>query len=158
MAGNKLIKVRVDLPNSRDGGAEVLWAEPLGDDLYQLRNVPFFAYGLNHLDVVKATAASANADLEIRQVARASGHQTLRVFFVDEYPELKRGQLLGTLKRHGAVFERGTDIAFAIDVAPDGSFDAVYETLLAWENEGILFFETCEPREQGSFDGIGELH
>jgi hypothetical protein len=153
-----LIKVRVDLPKSRDGGGEVLWAEPLGGDLYQLRNIPFFAYGLNHLDVVKATAASAEADLEIRQVARASGHRTLRVFFVDEYPKPKRGQLLATLRRHRAVFERGTDVLFAIDVAADGSFDAVYETLLDWENEGILLFETCEPREQGSFDGIGELH
>jgi hypothetical protein len=80
------------------------------------------------------------------------------VFFVDEYPEPKRGRLLATLKPHGAVVERGTEILFAIDVAADGAFDAVYETLLDWENEGILFFETCEQREPGSFDGIGELH
>ena len=35
-----------------------MWAEPLGDDLYKIENVPFYAYVLNSHDIVRATPYS----------------------------------------------------------------------------------------------------
>src|SRR5262249_4817112 len=78
---DELTKVHVELPNHGATGGESLWAKPLGDDLYQLDNVPFHAYGLNYGDVVRATEDSPELKPEIREVVRPSGHQTIRVFF-----------------------------------------------------------------------------
>ena len=76
-----LTKVHVDLPNNPAMGGESMWAVDLGNDLYELRNVPFHAYDLNFGDVVRATADSPELKPEIRGVERRSGHRTLRVFF-----------------------------------------------------------------------------
>lgn len=47
MAQEELTKVHVDLPHNAEAGGEAMWAKPLGDDLYELRNNPFYAHGLN---------------------------------------------------------------------------------------------------------------
>jgi hypothetical protein len=76
-----LIKVHVDLPNHWLVKGEAIWALSLGDDLYEIRSVPFGAYGLNCLDVVLATADSPSLKPEIRKVIRRSGHRTSRLMF-----------------------------------------------------------------------------
>jgi uncharacterized protein DUF4265 len=79
----KLTKVHVELPNNPDLGGESMWAVDLGDDLYELRNVAFQAYGLNFGDVVRATSDSPALKPEIRRVEERSGHRTLRVLFAE---------------------------------------------------------------------------
>jgi len=49
-----LQKILVDLPNHWATGGESLWAMPLGNDEFEIRNTPFYAYGLNWGDVVLA--------------------------------------------------------------------------------------------------------
>ena len=56
---------------------------------------------------------------------------------------------LSTMK---ATFEGKSRIFFALDIAPDGDYDAVCDWLSAWENDGVLEYETCEARVAGSFD------
>jgi hypothetical protein len=56
---DSITKLYIDLPNqggTGGPGGESVWALHLGDDLYGIRNVPFFAYGINWGDVVKADA------------------------------------------------------------------------------------------------------
>ena len=38
-----------------DHATETMWAQPVGNDLFQLRNVPFYAYGLSYDDVVEVS-------------------------------------------------------------------------------------------------------
>lgn len=152
MNGIPLTKVHIDLPHHWGTGGEALWAEDLGGDRFEIKNVPFCAYGLNFGDVVRATSDAGRLMPEIREVVRFSGHRTMRVFFDESYPEERRVALLEQLGPYGGNFERATASLFAIDIEPTGSYDAVYDQLAEWEKAGFLFFETCEARMPGSFD------
>ena len=70
-----LTKIFVDLPHHWATGGESMWALPLGADLFELRNTPFYAYDLNFLDVVKAVPASHDEKPGILAIARRGGHR-----------------------------------------------------------------------------------
>ena len=53
MSEDARVQVRVDLPNHPLTESETLWARPLEDGRFEVRNVPFYAYGLNFLDLVR---------------------------------------------------------------------------------------------------------
>lgn len=131
-----------------------MWAEELGSDLFRIRNVPFFAYGLNFHDVVRATADSPDLKPEIREVVESSGHKTLRILFPKSVERDEQVKLLDSLKEHEAYYERATATHVAIDVEPEGSYNDVYDQLQEWEEAGLLSFETCEARVEGSFDDL----
>lgn len=148
-----LTKVVVDLPNHWATGSESMWARPLGGGLYEIRNVPFYAYGLNHLDVVRAIAPSADDPPVVRDVVRPSGHRTLRVYFNGTTRESEQADLLRQLDGYGASFE-GAQSGHAIDVEPEGDYAAVQARLDQWARAGLLEYETCEARVPGSFDDL----
>lgn len=147
-----LTKVVVDLPHHWATGGESMWARSLGDDLFEVRNVPFYAYGLNFLDVVRAVEPSPDNKAAALELGKASGHQTLRVSFTDALPEPERPELLRRLNEHHASFEGANPRYFAIDVEPNGNYAAVRAQLDEWQEGGLLDYETCEARVPGSFD------
>jgi hypothetical protein len=153
-----LTKILVDLPNHWAIGGESMWARPLGSDLYELRNVPVHAYGLNFLDVVEALPSihiGVGKPVVCRVVERG-GHQTLRVMFNDACPVERRLPMLESLRTWGGSVEGATPTLFAIDVDPSGDYDAICARLWEWEKEGLLEYETCEERAPGSFDDAPE--
>lgn len=151
---NRLTKLVVELPNHwAEHGTESLWARKVGDDLYVLENVPFFAYGLNYRDVVRADASFAEGEPVAREVVRRGGHTTLRVVFRrNDEPRARRRALLSELCPLKVSFESWDDSFFALDVAPDGDVGAVLAWLERLEKRNVLGFETCEARRRGSFD------
>lgn len=50
MSKEELAKIYIDLLNHWAIGGECLWATPLGNNLYRIENVPFYAYGLSFKD------------------------------------------------------------------------------------------------------------
>ena len=57
---------------------ESMWAKKLGDNLYALRNVPFYAYGLSYDDRLQTEIRD-----ELRHIIKVvdrSGHSTYRIF------------------------------------------------------------------------------
>jgi hypothetical protein len=152
MVDEFLTEIHIDLPLHWAAAGESLWAEDLGGDLFRIRNVPFFAYGLNFADIVRATSDAPDLKPEVREVVERSGHRTMRVFFDESYPEEKRVQLLEQLNLYHAYCEGAAAEQFAIGIKPTGSYEKVYEQLMEWENSGFLFFETCDARAPGSFD------
>ena len=108
MSTDNLEKLHIDLPNHWAIGGESLWATPLGDDLYRIENVPFFAYGLNFLDVVLATSDSDELKPEIRKVVTPSGRRTYRVMFDSSVEREKQVELLEILEQFEASYERAT--------------------------------------------------
>ena len=152
MSNENLEKVYIDLPNHWAIGGESLWATPLGNDLYRIENVPFFAYGLNFLDIVVATADSDELKPEIRRIVTPSGHRTYRIIFDKEIGRERQIELLKTLEKYEASYERADAINVAIDIKPSGNHLAVYDQLDEYEQAGFLSFETCEARIDGSFD------
>lgn len=156
MTAEEFIKVRVDLPNHWAVGGESLWAIPLGEDKYRIENVPFFAYGINYQDVVYAIADSPELKPEIKRVVETSGHKTFRVIFEKVTDREKQVFLLESLEQFGASYERADALNVAIDVKPTGKYNAVYDQLEEYIEQGCLSFETCEPRVEGSFDDFPE--
>ena len=151
-----LTKVHVDLPNHWAISGESMWARPLLGGAYEIRNVPFYAYNLNFLDVVEAIAAKPAAMPSIRRVIRRSGHRTLRVIFDDSVPEAERIPMLETLRPLGASIEGATKKLFAIDVQPAGDYEAIMSRLDDWTAAEQLEYETCEARVEGSFDDVAK--
>ncbi|MFI5300965.1 MAG: DUF4265 domain-containing protein [Polyangiales bacterium] len=81
MSATDLCKVRIDL-SSVPGAAvagESLWAEPLGADLFRLRNIPGFAFGLSEGDVVRCTLRGGVST--VTSLVHDSGNGVLRVYF-----------------------------------------------------------------------------
>jgi Domain of unknown function (DUF4265) len=157
MSEENLIKLHIDLPNHWAIGGESLWATSLGNDLYRIENVPFFAYGLNFLDIVRATADSPELKPEIREVVTASGHRTYRVIFNKDVERDNQATLLESLEKFGASYERADGINVSIDIKPSGDHDAVFDKLDEYEEKGFLSFETCESRIEGSFDDVPSI-
>ena len=152
MTSNSGIKVHVALPNHASIGGETFWADQVGDSLYRLANVPFWAYGLNYRDVVRATPDS-DGMLIIHEVTEPSGHRTLRVMFVSDVDTGQQSELLGQIHQPDTVtFERANNSLVAINIAPDANYLAVFDKLEAWADSNLLDFETCHPRVEGSFD------
>ena len=145
-----LTKVLVDLTT----GSESMWARPLGDGLFELDNSPFYAYDLNYKDVVYAVAMHPDQKPLVRRVERRGGHRTLRARFGDNVPKPHRALLLKGLDRHGVTWEGADHRLFSLDIPPEGNYKAVCDQLWQWEQEGLLEYETCEARVEGSFDDV----
>lgn len=158
MSEENLEKIHIDLPNHWATGGEAMWATPLGNDLYRIENVPFFSYGLNFLDIVHATPDNDNENEipEIRKVVTPSGRRTYRVMFSKDVSREKQVELLESLEQYDASYERADKISVAIDIKPTGDHIAVYDRLDTFLIQGLLSFETCEARVEGSFDDISE--
>ena len=151
-----LEKIHIDLPNHWAIGGETMWATPLGKDLYKLENVPFYAYGLNFHDIVKATPDSGDTIPEIREVVEYSGHRTFRVFFSKEIERSAQEEILESMKDLAISYKSANGIYYSLDMQPTGDYQAVFDRLDELEKENILGFETCEARIQGSFDDLPE--
>jgi hypothetical protein len=84
------VKVLFELKRDEDGyppaDTEGLWAEPLGNNLFKIDNVPFFVKGISCEDVVEAEPDS-KGELRYRALVRPSAHNTLRVILFRESPD-----------------------------------------------------------------------
>jgi hypothetical protein len=138
-----LAKIVVRLPSDAPGESESLWAESLGNDLYRLRNSPWFAFGLHFHDVVRAVPDGPGELPRVREVVRRSGHKTLRVLFDGAVDEPDRKVMLEELHRWRCFHENADETLYALDVQPEGDNDAVFDQLTEWEEDGKLQFETA---------------
>ena len=151
-----LEKIHIDLPNHWAVGGESMWAEPLGNDMFQIENVPFYAYGLNFKDIVRATSDSDELKPEIRELIKPSGHRTFRIFFNKEINREQQEIILESFCELHVSYERADKIYVALDMNLEGDYQAVFDKLEYYENQDVLGFETCEARIEGSFDDFSE--
>src|SRR5689334_16998522 len=100
-----LVKVYVDLPNHWMYKGESMWARALGNDLYELDNSPFCAYGLNYKDVVFALADNPSQKPRILRIDRRGGHRTLRFRFPATVDRSDRDRFMEKLVGMGTSFE-----------------------------------------------------
>jgi hypothetical protein len=75
---------------SEDGwppvGSESLWARAVGPDIYELRNVPWFACGYAFEDIVR-TAPGVEGEPVVLQQVEWSGRYTVRVIPLGDSPD-----------------------------------------------------------------------
>ena len=130
-----LTKVHIDLG---DSGGEAMWAKPLGGDLYELRNIPFHAYELNFLDVVRAIEHSPDLKPSIESIVRRSGHRTIWITFKESVGRETGVALATELNEWRGYFEGKDGRYFAIDVEPEGSYESVRARIEEWWEAGLL--------------------
>lgn len=133
-----LVKVTIDLGNDVYA-VESLWAEPLGNRLYRLRNVPILAYGYSEDDVVNAT--EIDGSLVVGGIADRSGHSTYRIFLPQPTDDLAFASLWEALGRLGCTYERANSRVIGIDVPPEADVYAVYAVLEEGEQAKRWSFE-----------------
>jgi hypothetical protein len=156
-AGDELTKIFIDLPNHSATGGESMWARRLDGDLYELHNSPFYAYGLNFLDVVRAVANHPEERPTVLSVERRSGRRTLRVKFPSGQTQETWTERLQELDHLGVTWEGTGDGLFALDVKEESYYQAVCDRLWEWEGNGILQYETCEARIPDGFDAAPDV-
>ncbi|MGH9928178.1 MAG: DUF4265 domain-containing protein [Pyrinomonadaceae bacterium] len=104
-----LTKVYIDLPHHWATGGESMWALPLGGNLYEIRNTPFYAYGINWGDIVRADSNDPKLKPEVREVVAPSGNKTLRVFLNKELGQAEQDAVLSSLQFLDISWERAND-------------------------------------------------
>lgn len=122
----KMTKIHVELDAEECGiGGESMWATPHGPGLYQLENIPFFAFDLNEGDIVRC-----DQEHQFIAVHKRSGLCTLRIIVPEHYSVEAGSDLIARIQEWGAAgCERGFGRMFAITV-PAEAFSSVCEKLV----------------------------
>lgn len=142
------VKMLVHLEQDEDGypptTEESMWVRPLGEGLFQVDNIPFFASDIALEDVVAADPEKGV--WRFRQVVRRSGHATLRLIIYDvaEVPAV-----IERFARLGCISERShIPGLIALDVPPSTPWAEVKRLLVEGETQELWGYEeACLPNE-----------
>lgn len=143
-SGELLEKVLVWLgPDHWSGNAaERLWAKPLGDDLYEVRNTPWYAYDINWGDTVRCEGLSEAGLPVVVEIVNSGGHYTLRFFFDEQASVETRERLLQDLGSFRALYENADDTLYSIDLEPGVEVERILDFLAREAEQGTLSWET----------------
>lgn len=134
MEDKTLVKVQFF---DQDVGYENLWAEAIGENLYEIKSIPYFVYDISVGDVVRAKP-NAGQVLAFIEVVQQSSHKTIRVrpknFTLDD----EQGRSLqGQLEILGGVIETLPPRLIAVDIPPEVPLEPIEEFLrkssIPWE-------------------------
>lgn len=160
-----LVKIRFDLDASdwHGHGSETLWAERLcadGREVFLIRNSPFFVRGINHLDLVEATAGDQRGIHTFGSVVERGGHSTYMVLFEPDDRRVSSQWMM--LEDAGCSFESmalslsiGQRILYSVDVPARANLTDVYAALAQGEAMGLWMFQ--EGHAHVSSQGRGPL-
>ncbi|HEY3704879.1 MAG TPA: DUF4265 domain-containing protein [Terracidiphilus sp.] len=133
-------RVKVLLRGKEPDEVEVIWATPLGSDLYRLENSPFYAYGVSWQDVIEAQPTDGT--LEFRRVVEKSGHRTVRVI-LDLTSKSEPGKhVLDQIVDMGCTWEGMNTKLICIDLPASGSLDKTAKVLTAQQD---VIWEYADP-------------
>ena len=149
MATDHREKILFPLTSDADGYPgvdwESMWAEPLGNGLFKLDNIPLYVRGISCEDVVKARKTKAGEWIFTR-LKSPSAHSTLRVLAarVRDVVSIRR-----KLMRLGAECE-GSNMRklFAVHVPAEASLSKVRDYLNKAEAAGLLDYEESAIRHE----------
>jgi hypothetical protein len=140
----------VHVRTTLDDTGERMWAKYLGDDLYEIDNIPFVAYDLHYRDVVRALAQDDQTVPVIVRIVRRSGHKTLRVAFEESTSDAQRSALIARLERDGVIGEKMHGRFYAFSVPPESDYQGVCDLLFGLQKEAVLVYETGVSSEDPS--------
>lgn len=120
---------------------ESMWAEDLGNNLYRLRNNPFYLYGYSFGDIVEAIEPDPESKPVIQKVYCLGGHSNLRIIVLEAEPRNRFNELIAQLKDHKAGYENCKSKLYAVDVEPEGDYQKVMELLKQGLAEKVWEYE-----------------
>lgn len=144
-----MVKVRFHGTQSRD--SETLWVSPISDDIYQLENSPFFAYGVSWKDLIKAKLGK-DQFLEYVGCVKKSGNRTLRIIFQDfQSSEQPAQAILKQLTELGCSYEGMQPRLISINVPPEVELQRITDFLkdqsgTQWEYADPTYDEITKTR------------
>jgi hypothetical protein len=136
-----MVKIKIPLAEGNLAGAdtESVWAEPLKEATYTVKNVPFYAKGISCEDVVRAEPEDGT--LLFKGVVRHSGHSTYRIYANQGRTTPQVAALLGALRNLHCDIEPATDKLVGVDVLPEADIYKVYETMVEAQRAGLIDFD-----------------
>lgn len=123
---------------------EFPWAVDLGNNQYQLKNFPFYAYGVSYDDIVEAhTKYEDDPYPYMTKIIKKSGHRTLRIILDESIKGSEHSrEIIDTLASMNCGYEGANgEVYFVINIQPHCDFDAVREYL----NEQNVQWEYADP-------------
>jgi hypothetical protein len=130
-------------------GSESLWATPVAGSewrLFEIRNSPFFALGVNHRDVVQATPTAYDRVFDFTAVVKRGGHSTYMLLIPPT--EVRLPSYWKMLKSLGCSYESGhidlgvgRRLMYSVDVPPTADIHEVYGILEKGEDKGVWIFQ-----------------
>lgn len=139
MTERELVRLVLEQEHDGETRAEILWARPLGNDRYQIRNIPFMRYGVSLDDVVEALPKSGDERPCLTRVIDKSGNRTLWILFAQPVDASATSlALVASLRDIGCGLDGDGKQAFAINVPPQCDLAQVCRFLtecnVAWES------------------------
>lgn len=141
---NDWVKVAIKLEKDEDdyppADYENLWAIPVGEGLFRIENIPFFAKSIALGDVV--SAGLEEGLLRFKEVVRASGHSTIRLII---YDEAEVSSVLEQFRHMGCTSEKSHIPGLvALDVPRSVALEALQQVLdSGMEQERWDYEEAC---------------
>jgi hypothetical protein len=134
---------KICIPIPEDSGwdltAEWVWAEPISENVFAIKNIPAYAYGYATDDNVR-TAYKEGAH-EVVEVVSRGGHSNYRLISKETIKNGRSEELLNRLAELGCDWELANRIHASIDVPPTTDVYAVYGLLEEAAESGFLSFE-----------------
>ena len=145
------IGIETSYEDSDEVDVEFPWADHLGENRYQIKNFPFYAYGVSFDDIVEAEVKYDDDPYPyLTKVVEKSGHRTIRIMLDESVKESERSMgVLNHLSSMDCGYE-GTngEKYFVINVQPHCDYDAVRDYL----NDENIQWEYADP----TYDQIHE--
>ena len=135
-----LVKISYVIPEGDDYAdqAETLWAYSLGDHLYELQNIPFYAEHLSVEDIVFCDEPVDSLPVIIRLI-KWSGNRTLRVVFIDDAPDKIYVGIILELTKRNIFYEKAAYKRYMFNVEPENDYEWALNFLKSKEEEGLLW-------------------
>lgn len=136
-----LAKVFYIVPEGEEdeGRGESLWAYSLGDQLYELQNIPVYAEHLNIGDVVQCRESNDTLPV-IQKLIRKSGNRTLRVIFREEITAEEAVDLvIIPLTEKGISYEKAVQRHYMFHVPANSDYEWAVNLLRQKDLEGLLW-------------------
>ena len=138
---NGYVKIRYEFQADEKGNtfpSELVWSKPLGNNLYQVENVPEDIEDVNLHDVVKCKQESGELPIII-EIVRRSGNRTLRVKFREETSAENAVDVIMELRRKDVFYEKGSLRRYMFNIKPTVNYEAIRDFLKAKEEDGLLW-------------------
>lgn len=150
-AQEKLVKVVLvqEYEDSDEVDVESPWALDLGNHHYQLKNFPFFFYGLSFNDIFEAKPLH-NDDPRpyFIKVIEKSGHCTVRIFLKNSIKQsAEAAQVFTQLQSLHCGYEGNGCSSFVVNIQPHCDFKMVINFIK--NNAQIEVWEMADPVEGG---------
>lgn len=135
-----LVKILYIIPEGEEGAGqgESLWAYSLGNQLYELQNIPVYAAHLNVEDIVRCDEPLDTIPIIQELVARSS-NGTLRLIFKDETPDDICIDIIREVNQRNILCEKVATKQFMFNIPPTSDYAWAQDFLKTKEEEGLLW-------------------